>query len=76
MNTHAAAADEDDAEALQHAGRPHHPGQAQEEDDAEDVLEARQVHAHEGAHLRRLQGGRSRNFVILRNYLRETHVIS
>lgn len=55
-NTHAAAAYEDNAEALQHSSWSHHPRQPQEEDDAEDVLEARQVNAHERPHLWRLGG--------------------
>lgn len=50
-NTHAAAAYEDNAEALQHPGVPHHPGQPQEQNDPEDVLEAGQVDAHERPHL-------------------------
>ena len=49
--THTAAADEDDAEGLQHASRAHHPGEPQEQDDPEDVLQAGQVHPHEGPHL-------------------------
>lgn len=59
-NTHTATAYEDDAEALQHPGISHHPGQPQEQDDTEDVLEAGQVNAHERPHLWRLEGERSR----------------
>lgn len=49
-STHAGAAEEDHAEGLHDAGNPHHPGEAQEQDDPEDVLETGQVDAHEGAH--------------------------
>lgn len=52
--THAAAADEDDTQRLQNSGRAHDPGEPEEEDDAKYVLQARQVNAHERAHLRRL----------------------
>lgn len=48
--THTAAADEHDEEGLQHTGRAHHPGQPQEQDNPEDILQAGQVHPHEGAH--------------------------
>lgn len=54
-STHAAAADEDDAERLQHTGRSHHPGQPQEQDDPKNVLQAGQIDTHEGSHLRRLE---------------------
>lgn len=56
--THADAAHGDDEEGLQDAGRPHDPGQPQEEDHAEDVLQAGQVDADEGAHARALRGQR------------------
>lgn len=50
QNTHTAAADEHNEEGLQHASCAHHPGQPQEEDNPKDVLQAGQVHPHEGAH--------------------------
>ena len=49
-DTHTAAANEHNEEGLQHTGRAHHPGQPQEEDNPEDILQAGQVHPHEGAH--------------------------
>ena len=49
-DTHTAAADEHNEEGLQHPSRAHHPGQPQEEDDPKDILQAGQVHPHEGAH--------------------------
>lgn len=49
-----AAADKYDAEALHDSCSSDDPRQTDEEDDAEDVLEARQVDPHEGAHLRQL----------------------
>lgn len=49
--THTAAAYKDDAEALKDPSSSHHPSQPQEQNDTKDVLEARQVHAHEGSHL-------------------------
>ena len=48
-NTHHAAAHEDHHEGLEGAGRAHDPGQTDEEDDAEDVLDARQEHAQHRA---------------------------
>lgn len=48
--THTGAADEDHAEGLHDACDAHHPGEPQEEDDAKDVLQAREVHTHKGAH--------------------------
>lgn len=39
--THTGAADEDHAEGLHDARDAHHPGESQEEDDTEDVLQAR-----------------------------------
>lgn len=57
--THTGAAKEDHAERFHDSGDPHHPGEAQKQDDPKDVLQAGQVDAHEGAHpwsLRRKQG--------------------
>lgn len=48
--THTGAAHEDHTEGLHDASDAHHPSEPQEEDDAKDVLQAREVHAHEGAH--------------------------
>lgn len=48
--THTGAADEDHAEGFHDACDAHHPSESQEEDDTKDVLQAREVHAHEGAH--------------------------
>lgn len=59
-DTHTAAADEDNEKRLQHTSCAHHPGQPQEEDDPEDVLQAGQVHAHEGAHAGCLRGQEGR----------------
>lgn len=59
-DTHTAAADENNEEGLQHTGCAYHPGQSQEQDNPEDVLQAGQVHPHEGAHagcLRSRRGG-------------------
>lgn len=53
--THAAAADEDDTEPLQDPSASHDPRQTQEQDHPEDVLQAGQIDAHEGPHLRRLR---------------------
>lgn len=50
QNTHTAAADEHNEEGLQHTSCAYHPGQPQEEDNPKDVLQAGQVHPHEGAH--------------------------
>lgn len=55
-NTHTATAYEDNTEGLQHPSTSHHPGQPQEQDDTEDVLEARQVNSHKRPHLWRLEG--------------------
>lgn len=59
FGTHTATANKDDAETLQHTGGSHHPGQPQEQDHAEDVLQARQVDPHERPHLWRLEGAES-----------------
>ena len=59
-DTHTAAADEHYEEGLQHTGCAHHPGQPQEEDDPEDVLQAGKVHSHEGAHAGCLNGQEGR----------------
>lgn len=56
QNTHTATAYKDNAEALQHPSSSHHPGQSQEQDDTEDVLEAGQVYTHKRPHLGRLVG--------------------
>lgn len=55
-STHAAAADEDNTQRLQNSGCSHDPSEPEEEDDTKYVLQARQVYAHERAHLRRLWG--------------------
>lgn len=48
--THHTAAGKDDEEAAKGAGGADHPRQSDEEDDAEDVLDARQKDADQGAH--------------------------
>ena len=55
-NTHDTASKEDDEEALDRAGRADDPGHTDEEDDAEDVLDARQVDAHQGPEIGLLRG--------------------
>ena len=52
--THGGAADEDDDEGTDDPSDPHHPGHPEEQDHAEDVLDAGQVHAHQSAQLRSL----------------------
>lgn len=54
--THTGAADEDHTKGLHDACNAHHPSESQEEDDTKDVLQARQVHTHEGAHTWGLPG--------------------
>lgn len=54
--THSGAAHEDDDEGPDDASDPHQPGHPEEEDDAEDVLNARQVDAHQSAELGGLEG--------------------
>lgn len=49
--TYAQTADEHDEEALSNARLPHRPGQPNEQDDPDDILDARQVHAHNSAQL-------------------------
>lgn len=54
------AAEEDDGEEGGYAGRARHPGHANEDDDAEDVLNAGQVNPSQGAQVRlclRLRSG-------------------
>lgn len=58
--THGGAAEEDHAEGLQDARDAHHPGEAEEEDHAKDVLQAGQVNPHEGAHPGSLRKERER----------------
>ena len=53
-HTNTGAAHEDDQEGLHDAGHPHDPRQSQEQDDTEDVLQARQVDSHQSAHVGRL----------------------
>lgn len=49
--THSGTAHEDDDEGPNDSSDSHQPGHPEEEDDAKDVLYARQVHAHQGAEL-------------------------
>lgn len=55
LNTHTAAANEDNAETLQHPSSSHHPRQPQEQDHTKDVLQTWQVNSHKRPHLWRLQ---------------------
>lgn len=57
QRTHRGAAHEDDDEGPDDAADAHQPGHPEEEDDAEDVLDARQVDAHQSAQLGSLQVG-------------------
>lgn len=67
--THAAAAHEDYTQRLQNSGRTHDPSESEEEDDAKYVLQARQVYAHERAHLRRLWS-RKYNRIVVKHLIR------
>lgn len=58
LSTHTRAAQADDSQGLQDAGSADNPGESQKQDDPQNVLEARQVDAHEGPHLRALCRGR------------------
>ena len=60
VNTHARAAQADDSQRLQDAGGADDPGETQEQDDPQNVLEAGEVDAHEGPHLRALWRQQSR----------------
>ena len=53
--TYTGAGHAHDGQRLQDARRANDPGETQEEDDPQDVLEAGQVHTHEGPHLRALE---------------------
>ena len=55
--THRGAAHKDDDEGPDDPADAHQPGHPEEEDDAKDVLDARQVHAHQGTQLRSLGEG-------------------
>lgn len=59
-STHSGAAHEDDDEGPDDAPDPHQPGHPEEEDHAEDVLNAGHVDAHQSAELRGLQGNETR----------------
>ena len=48
--SHRGAAHGDDDEALEDSSDANDPGHPEEEDDAQDVLEAGQVHPHQRAH--------------------------
>ena len=56
--THRGAAHEDDNEGAQDTPDAHHPGHSEEEDDPKDVLDAGQVHTHQGAQLWCLGGNK------------------
>lgn len=43
------AAEGHDEEGHAHSGLPHDPAESEEEDHSKDVLQRRQVHAHDGA---------------------------
>lgn len=58
--THSGAAHEDDDEGPDDAPDPHQPGHPEEEDHAEDVLNARQIDAHQSAELGGLEGNEMR----------------
>jgi len=49
LRTYTTAADEDDDERLQPAGSADHPDHANEQDHAEDVLDAREIDAEHRA---------------------------
>lgn len=52
--TYTGATQADYGQRLQDSRSAHNPGETEEEDDAQDVLQAGQVDAHEGPHLRTL----------------------
>lgn len=58
--THSGAAHEDDDEGPDDAPDSHQPGHPEEEDHAEDVLNARQIDAHQSAELGGLEGNETR----------------
>ena len=60
-----AAWDEDYEEALEGAARADLPGQTDEEDDTQDILQARQEHAHQRTHLGRCLLADNRTYRIL-----------
>lgn len=53
---HRTTANKHNQESLYSAGGAHHPGETDEEDDSEDVLDAGQVDADERAHARGRRG--------------------
>lgn len=58
--THSGAAHEDDDKGPDDAPDSHQPGHPEEEDHAEDVLNARQIDAHQSAELGGLEGNEKR----------------
>lgn len=54
-HTHRGAAHSDDDEGPDDTSDSHQPGHPEEQDHPEDVLDARQVHAHQGAELGSLE---------------------
>lgn len=52
--TYTRATQADYGQRLQDSSSAHYPGETEEEDDAQNVLQAGQVDAHEGPHLRAL----------------------
>lgn len=59
--THSGAAHEDDDEGPDDTPDPHQPGHPEEEDHSKDVLDARQVDAHQSAELGGLGGNETRS---------------
>ena len=51
---HTGTAEYDNEQGLPHSGNPHDPGQSEEQDDSQYILQCGQVHPHDGAHLGRL----------------------
>lgn len=62
LHTHSGAAHEDNDEGPDDTPDPHQPGHSEEEDDAEDVLNARQVDAHQSAELGDLERNKTRSY--------------
>lgn len=58
VHTNTRAAHEDNQEGLHDARHPNDPCQSEEKNDAKDVLETRQVNAHQCAHVGRLREGK------------------
>lgn len=75
-HTNTGAAHEDDQEGLHDAGHPDNPRQSEEQNDTEDVLQARQVDSHQSAHVGRLtERKREREGGILIMTFQETSVL-